>query len=91
MIDMDAYYAQVEMKRHNIDPKLPVAVQQWNALIALNYVAKGMGIKRSMTCYEALALCPELILVHVSTFEVRDMQSSEQDASNQKSVSTQQK
>ena len=81
---MDAYYAQVEMKKHNIDPKLPVAVQQWNALIALNYVAKGMGIKRSMTCYEALVLCPELVLVHVSTFEVRDMPTSEIDVSNAK-------
>ncbi len=25
-LDMDAYYAQVEMKQHNIDPEKPVAV-----------------------------------------------------------------
>lgn len=25
-----------------------------------------------MTVYEALAHCPDLILVHISTFEVRD-------------------
>ena len=25
-----------------------------------------------MTVYDALAACPDLILIHVSTFEVRD-------------------
>ena len=60
------------MKKHNLDPTKPVGVQQWNSLIALNYVAKNKGVKRSMTVYEALAHCPDLILVHISTFEVRD-------------------
>ena len=69
---MDAYYAQVEIKKHNIDRSKPVGVQQWNSLIALNYVAKNSGVKRSMSVYDALAICPNLILVHVSTFEVRD-------------------
>lgn len=27
LIDMDAYYAQVEMKRHNLDVNKPMAVQ----------------------------------------------------------------
>ena len=31
LVDMDAYYAQVEMKRHGLDPEKPMAVQQWNA------------------------------------------------------------
>ena len=69
---MDAYYAQVEMKKHNIDQSKPCAVQQWNGLIALNYAAKNAGIKRGMNCYEALAVVPNLILIHVSTFEVSD-------------------
>ena len=72
LIDMDAYYAQVEIKKHNIDPTKPVAVQQWNGVIALNYVAKARGVTRSMTVYDALAHCSDLILVHVSTFEIRD-------------------
>ena len=88
---MDAYYAQVEIKKHKIDPKLPVAVQQWNALIALNYVAKAKGIKRSMTCYEALALCPELILIHVSTFEIRDARIAEQIGADSETKPTQKK
>ena len=69
---MDAYYAQVEMKKHNLDQTKPMAVQQWNSIIALNYPAKTMGVKRSMTVYEALSACQELTLVHVSTFEVTE-------------------
>ena len=72
---MDAYYAQVEMKRHNLDVSKPMAVQQWNSIIALNYAAKGLGVKRSMTVYDALCVCPELTLVHVSTFEVTEYKS----------------
>ena len=47
-------------------------------MIALNYVAKGRGVKRGMTCYEALAVVPDLILVHISTFEVADNEVHEQ-------------
>jgi nucleotidyltransferase/DNA polymerase involved in DNA repair len=72
LIDMDCYYAQVEMKRHKIDPNKPVIVQQWNTLIAMNYVAKAKGVKRGMTVYEALCVCPDVITVHVSTIEVKE-------------------
>ena len=37
-----------------------------------------MGVHRGMTCYEALAMVPDLILVHVSTFEVIDENVHEQ-------------
>ena len=47
-----------------------MAVQQWNAIIALNYSAKAKGVRRSMTVYDALNTCPEIIFVHVSIFEV---------------------
>lgn len=33
-------------------------------------MAKNRGVKRGMTVYEALAAVPDLILVHVGTFEV---------------------
>lgn len=66
-LDMDAYYAQVEMKQHNIDPEKPVAVLQWASIIALNYVAKKSGVKRGMTCFEALEVRNDMIFVHVGT------------------------
>jgi DNA polymerase eta len=53
-IDMDAYYAQVEMKKHGIPDTQPMGVLQWNSLIAINYAAKSLGIKRGMNHFEAL-------------------------------------
>lgn len=85
-LDMDAYYAQVEMKKHNLDltvclPDLlilqkPMAVLQWNSIIALNYVAKKGGVKRCMNGFEALEVCPQLTFVHVATIMDTDSNSS---------------
>ena len=36
-LDLDCFYAQVEAKRLGIDPSVPLAVQQWSGLIAVNY------------------------------------------------------
>ena len=67
---MDCYYALVEMKKHNIPAHEPVAVLQWRTIIALNYVAKGAGVKRQMISTEALTVCPNLKFVHVSTIGI---------------------
>ena len=75
LLDMDSNYAQVEMKRHGLPADKPMAVQQWNAIIALNYAAKKIGVKRSMTVYDALNVCPDITFVHVSTFEVCEYKS----------------
>jgi DNA polymerase eta len=44
-----------------------VAVQQWEGLIAINYVARAAGITRHIRVHEARAICPELVCVHVQT------------------------
>jgi hypothetical protein len=36
-LDLDAFYAQVEMVRLNTPRDEPLAVQQWRGLIAVNY------------------------------------------------------
>jgi nucleotidyltransferase/DNA polymerase involved in DNA repair len=66
-IDMDAYYAGVEMKKHNIPASQPLGVLQWKSLIAINYSAKSKGVKRGMLSHEALVVCPEMKFAHVST------------------------
>ena len=48
-IDMDCYYAQCEMKNHNISKDQPMAVIQWDAIVAMNYACKATGVKRRMT------------------------------------------
>lgn len=68
-VDLDAFYAQVEIQRLGLDPTVPVAVQQWEGLIAVNYPARKAGITRHMRVGEAKKLCPSLVTVHVETLD----------------------
>lgn len=69
---MDAYYAQVEMKRHGISESQPMCVLQWRSIVALNYKAKDLGVTRGMTVYDALTVCPTIRFVHVATLAERN-------------------
>ncbi|KAI1110372.1 sister chromatid cohesion protein Eso1 [Nemania sp. NC0429] len=68
-VDLDAFYAQCEMVRLGIDHEQPLAVQQWQGLIAINYPARKFGIGRHCTVTEAKKLCPDLIAQHVATWK----------------------
>lgn len=57
----------MEQKRLGIPRNVPVAVQQWEGLIAVNYAARAAGITRHMRVNEAKQKCPELICCHVQT------------------------
>ncbi|GLV39619.1 DNA polymerase iota [Carabus blaptoides fortunei] len=62
-IDLDCFYAQVEMLKN---PKLknePLGVQQKNIVVTSNYIAREFGIKKCMLVTEAQKLCPKLTLV----------------------------
>ncbi|PHH74269.1 hypothetical protein CDD80_3192 [Ophiocordyceps camponoti-rufipedis] len=67
-IDLDAFYAQCEMVRLGIPEDKPLAVQQWQGLIAVNYPARDSGISRHCDVSEARKLCPDLIAQHVATW-----------------------
>ncbi|XJO77982.1 hypothetical protein BDV3_002488 [Batrachochytrium dendrobatidis] len=67
-LDLDAFYAQVEQVRLGLPPTVPLAVQQWNGMIAINYAAREMGIHRFGSIKDAKRTCPELLLVHVATY-----------------------
>jgi DNA polymerase eta len=71
-VDLDAFYAQCETVRLGIDPAKPLAVQQWQGLIAINYPARAFGLNRHVTSTEALKQCPELIMQHVATWKEGD-------------------
>ncbi|KAM3961755.1 LOW QUALITY PROTEIN: DNA polymerase eta [Aphomia sociella] len=70
LIDMDCFYCQVEEK---MNPELkgkPIAVVQYNpwkggGIIAVNYVARAMGVTRHMRGDEAKEKCPEIQLPSV--------------------------
>ncbi|KAJ5182763.1 hypothetical protein N7492_000379 [Penicillium capsulatum] len=67
-IDLDAFYAQCEMVRLGTPRDTPLAVRQWDSLIAVNYAARPFGINRLVNVAEARKLCPNLVLQHVATF-----------------------
>ncbi|KAJ6444152.1 N-acetyltransferase eso1 [Purpureocillium lavendulum] len=71
-IDLDAFYAQCEMVRLGVPEDKPLAVQQWQGLIAVNYPARAAGIGRHCNITEAKKLCPELIAQHVATWREGD-------------------
>ncbi|MCJ1248744.1 DNA-directed DNA polymerase eta rad30 [Trapelia coarctata] len=71
-IDLDAFYAQCEMVRLGLPEDVPLAVQQWQGLIAINYPARKFGINRHCVITEAKKLCPELIMQHVATWKEGD-------------------
>ncbi|SMR49783.1 unnamed protein product [Zymoseptoria tritici ST99CH_3D1] len=68
LIDFDAFYAQCETVRLELPADKPLAVQQWRAIIALNYPARDHGLKRGMPVDEVKRLCPSIHLQHVATW-----------------------
>lgn len=69
LIDLDCFYAQVESVRHGYPEDQPLAVQQWQSLIAVNYAARKFGINRMDSVLVAKNKCPDLILVHTETLD----------------------
>lgn len=56
------------MVRLGTSRSAPLAVRQWDSLIAINYPARSFGITRLISAKEARKLCPEIVLQHVATF-----------------------
>lgn len=67
-LDLDAFYAQCEVVRLGTPRNTPLAVQQWESLIAINYPARPFGVTRMLSATEAKKRCPDLVLQHVATF-----------------------
>ncbi|XP_029164365.1 DNA polymerase iota [Nylanderia fulva] len=63
-LDVDCFYAQVEMVRNPELEGKPLGVQQKSIVVTSNYLARDYGIKKCMSVQEALRLCPELVLVN---------------------------
>ncbi|CAK4032407.1 N-acetyltransferase eso1 [Lecanosticta acicola] len=71
-IDLDAFYAQCELVRLDLPADQPLAVQQWQGLIAINYPARAYGLSRHVTVAEAKEKCPDIICQHVATWKEGD-------------------
>lgn len=65
-IDMDCFYAAVEIRERPELRDKPVAVggtSQRGVLTTCNYVAREYGVRSAMSTYRALQLCPHLVLL----------------------------
>jgi DNA polymerase iota len=62
-IDIDCFYAQVEMIKNPALRNCPLGIQQKNIIVTSNYVAREYGIQKCMLVNEGLQLCPQLVLV----------------------------
>ena len=69
-IDMDCFYAAVEMRENPSLKNKPIAVggspQQRGVLATCNYPARKFGLHSAMATAQALKLCPNLILLPVN-------------------------
>jgi DNA polymerase-4 len=65
-LDMDCFYAAVEMRDHAFLRGRPMAVggsSRRGVLTTCNYEARAFGCRSAMPTYKALELCPELLVV----------------------------
>ncbi|KAJ8673420.1 hypothetical protein QAD02_004682 [Eretmocerus hayati] len=62
-LDIDCFYAQVEILRHPEYRGKPLGVQQKNLVVTSNYEARNFGIRKCMPVDDALQKCPSLKLV----------------------------
>ncbi|KAM6328119.1 DNA polymerase iota isoform 1-T1 [Alca torda] len=63
-LDLDCFYAQVEMIRNPELRDKPLGVQQKNIVVTCNYEARKCGVKKMMSVRDAKEKVPQLILVN---------------------------
>ncbi|XP_042531084.1 DNA polymerase iota isoform X1 [Dipodomys spectabilis] len=63
-VDLDCFYAQVEMISHPELKGKPLGVQQKYLVVTCNYEARELGVKKLMNVRDAKEKCPQLILVN---------------------------
>ncbi|MFC3031137.1 DNA polymerase IV [Pseudoalteromonas fenneropenaei] len=65
-IDMDCFYAAVEMRDNPALANVPMAIggrSQRGVLSTANYIARQYGVRSAMSNFQAKKLCPELVIV----------------------------
>ncbi|XP_071585798.1 DNA polymerase iota isoform X2 [Heliangelus exortis] len=63
-LDLDCFYAQVEMIRNPALRNKPLGVQQKSIVVTCNYEARKLGVKKLMSVKDAKEKCPQLVLVN---------------------------
>jgi DNA polymerase-4 len=75
-IDMDCFYAAIEIRDNPSLADKPVAVggraEERSVLCTCNYIARQFGVRSAMASAYALRLCPELIILPVNMNKYRE-------------------
>lgn len=64
VLDMDMFFAAVEIRDQPHLKELPVAVGGMSMISTANYVARKYGVRAAMPGFIAKKLCPQLVFVH---------------------------
>ena len=70
--DADAFFASVVMRRRPELMAVPFAVTAHVFIASANYTARSAGVRGGMLAQEALARCPDLVLIEVDRNEVEE-------------------
>ncbi|XP_071952086.1 DNA polymerase kappa-like isoform X2 [Antedon mediterranea] len=71
-LDMDAFYAAVEMRDNPSLNNKPMAVGSMSMLCTSNYLARRFGVRAAMPGFIAKKLCPDLILIPTNFDKYRE-------------------
>ncbi|XP_074211469.1 DNA polymerase iota isoform X2 [Camelus bactrianus] len=63
-VDLDCFYAQVEMISNPELKDKPLGVQQKYLVVTCNYEARKLGVKKLMNVRDAKEKCPQLVLIN---------------------------
>ncbi|XP_051019527.1 DNA polymerase iota isoform X2 [Acomys russatus] len=63
-VDLDCFYAQVEMISNPELKDKPLGVQQKYLVVTCNYEARKLGVRKLMNVRDAKEKCPQLVLVN---------------------------
>ncbi|KAB0378193.1 hypothetical protein FD755_009771 [Muntiacus reevesi] len=63
-VDLDCFYAQVEMISNPELKDKPLGIQQKYLVVTCNYEARKLGVKKLMSVRDAKEKCPQLVLVN---------------------------
>ena len=76
------------MKQQNINFTKPVAILQWNSIIAVNLITKKSGVKRGMSSFETLEVHNDMIFLHAVTIVINKQTTKSEEDTSQQMIST---
>jgi DNA polymerase kappa len=62
-VDLDAFYAAVEMRDNPTLVDKAIAVAEKNMIMTTNYIARKYGVRSGIPCFIGKKLCPDIIFI----------------------------